>query len=475
MIKNLREELRPVWLIAGRELRDQVRDWRIILPVIGLTVFFPFLMNFTAKAALNFATKYGTPLIGERFVPFLLMVVGFFPITVSLVIALEAFVGEKERGTIEPLLTSPLKDWQLYLGKLTAAVSAPLVTAYLGITVYLLGLVANGVPLPDLNRLAQTIVLTSVQAVLMVSAAIVISTQATSVRAANLMSSFVVIPVAMLIQGESILLFWGTNQILWLAVIAVASLSALLVRVGVAHFQREVLLGREIDILNLRWMGITFWRAFRGEARNIFEWYRREVPATLRRQSISIWLTVLIGVGAAVAIYFWSVFLFRGMTGLVTPQDVTNALGAGLNPLKGQVSFWFIFGNNIRALFIIAVLGLVSFGTLGILAYVLNASLIGGVLGAFKTFGYSPLLLLLTGILPHGIFELPALILSTAAVLHVGVMIVTPEARKTLGETLIVGIADWAKINLGLVIPLLAIAAAIETWITPVLLLSTLK
>src|SRR5512137_2771290 len=146
MIERLREDLRPVWLIARRELRDQVRDWRIILPVIGLTVFFPFLMNFTAKAALNFASQYGAPLIGERFVPFLLMVVGFFPITVSLVIALEAFVGEKERGTIEPLLSSPLKDWQLLLGKMTAAACAPLATAYLGILVYLIGLYFQHVP-----------------------------------------------------------------------------------------------------------------------------------------------------------------------------------------------------------------------------------------------------------------------------------------------------------------------------------------
>jgi uncharacterized membrane protein SpoIIM required for sporulation len=432
-------------------------------------------MNFTAKAALNFATQYGTPIIGERFVPFLLMVVGFFPITISLVIALEAFVGEKERGTIEPLLASPLKDWQLYLGKLTAAVTAPLVTAYIGITVYLLGLVANHVPLPDINRLAQTIVLTSVQAVLMVSAAIVISTQATSVRAANLMSSFVVIPVALLIQGESILLFWGTNQILWLAVVAVASLSALLVRVGVAHFQREVLLGREIDVLNLRWMGVTFWRTFRGGAKNIFDWYRRVVPATLRKQKFSIWLTVLIGLAASVAIYLWFAAMSKGLVGLVKPEDITKALGTSLDPLEGRISFWYIFGNNIRAVFIIALLGLVSFGTLGMLAYIINASLIGGVLGIFKAFGFSPLLLLAAGILPHGIFELPALIISSAAVLHIGVMVVTPEVRKTLGETLIEGIADWAKINLGLVIPLLLIAAAIETWITPGLLLSVLK
>ncbi|MBI4731767.1 MAG: ABC transporter permease subunit [Chloroflexi bacterium] len=109
------EEFRIVWLVAWRELRDQLRDWRIIIPMVILTVVLPFLANAGAQAAINFTAKYDTPLIAERLVPFLMLVVGFFPITVSLVIALEAFVGEKERGTIEPLLVSPLKDWQIYM------------------------------------------------------------------------------------------------------------------------------------------------------------------------------------------------------------------------------------------------------------------------------------------------------------------------------------------------------------------------
>src|SRR5512140_1553500 len=140
MFKNLKGELGMVWLVAWRELRDQLRDWRIIFPMVLLTLLLPFLADLGALAALNFTTKYGAPLIAERLVPFLLMVVGYFPITISLVIALESFVGEKERGTIEPLLSSPLKDWQIFMGKLIAAVGAPLATAFLGILVDLVGL-----------------------------------------------------------------------------------------------------------------------------------------------------------------------------------------------------------------------------------------------------------------------------------------------------------------------------------------------
>jgi hypothetical protein len=103
----LLSQLRPAFIITQREVRDQLRDWRIIFPVIGLTIFFPFLMNFTAQQMLGFVRQYGATIIGERMVPFLLMIVGFFPISVSLVIALETFVGEKERSSIEPLLNSP--------------------------------------------------------------------------------------------------------------------------------------------------------------------------------------------------------------------------------------------------------------------------------------------------------------------------------------------------------------------------------
>jgi uncharacterized membrane protein SpoIIM required for sporulation len=475
MTERLRDQLRPVWLVAQRELRDQLRDWRILLPILALTIFFPFLMNFTARAAVDFATQYGTPLIGERFVPFLLMVVGFFPITVSLVIALEAFVGEKERGTIEPLLSSPLKDWQLFMGKLAAAAGAPLAMAYLGITVYLVGLHFNGVPLPDPNRLVQTILLTSVQAVLMVSGAILISTQATSVRAANLMSSFVVIPIALLIQGESVLMFWGNHQVLWLAVAAVAVLAALLVRVGLAHFQREALLGREIDVLNLRWMGRTFWRAFRGDAKSVFGWYRREVPRTLRRQRVSILLTLLMGVMAVAVSYWWAASNAAQLAGAAGPGEITQAFSVDMGLPGDVISFPVIFWHNVRAVLIIALLGLFSFGVLGALFYLVNMAVIGGVLGAFEAFGFSPLLLTVYGILPHGIFELPALILASAAILHFGVTLVTPNTRKTLGESMIASLADWAKVTLGVVLPLLAVAAAVETWITPVLLLSALK
>ena len=239
MLRLFRRNLGPVLVITRREVRDQFRDWRILLPILLLTLFFPALMNFTAERALRFVEDFGAAVIGERLIPFLLMIVGFFPVSVSLVIALESFVGEKERRSIEPLLSSPLSDGQLYMGKLLAAILTPLMASYLGITVYLVGIHRELGWVPDTVLLTQILLLTSVQALLMVSGAVVISSQTTSVRAANLLASFIIIPMALMIQGESVIMFWGRYKILWWVIAGLVVVSGLLVRAGVAHFSRE--------------------------------------------------------------------------------------------------------------------------------------------------------------------------------------------------------------------------------------------
>jgi uncharacterized membrane protein SpoIIM required for sporulation/ABC-type transport system involved in multi-copper enzyme maturation permease subunit len=477
MFNKLTEAFAPAWLVARRELRDQLRDWRIIFPMIVLTLVLPFLADLGASAAVSFTAQYGTPLIADRLVPFLLMVVGYFPITISLVIALESFVGEKERGTIEPLLVSPLRDWQLFTGKLIAGTVMPLFTSYLGITVYMIGLYIQHSPIPDLNRMFQTLTLTTVQAVLMVSGAILISTQATSVRAANLMASFIVIPMALLIQGEAIMLFWGNDQVLWLAVGGVIVITALLVRVGIAHFQREALLGREIDVLNLRWIGRTFWKGFKGEAKSLSDWFQIEVWKTVQKQAFTMFLVVVIGVMALIGGYFWVNANSAQFSGQYEAGSLSGVLasGIGMPSLEASLSFPLIWGHNLQAIIVIMLLGLFSFGVLGALAYLLNMGVVGAVLALIGILGGSPLQIGIFGILPHGIFEIPALILASAAILHIGITLVTPRPQRTLGEVLIESIADWAKIGFGLVLPLLTVAAVVETYITPVLLLSTFK
>jgi uncharacterized membrane protein SpoIIM required for sporulation/ABC-type transport system involved in multi-copper enzyme maturation permease subunit len=472
-------KFRLVWLVAGRELKDQFRDWRVLAPMIILVLCFPLLMNEFAKQTVEFLNQYDANLILDRFVPFSIMIIGFFPITISLVVALEAFVGEKERGTIEPILSAPLDNWQLYFGKLLVGVATPLFASYLSIALYLIMIVRQDLVMPSFMVMVQLFLLTTAHATLMVSAAIVISVQSTSVKAANLLASFIVIPVAILMQGEAVMLFWGNEQVLWLAIAGVMIISLLLIRVGIAHFQREYLLGREIDAINLGWIWRTFWKNFVDDAHSLGDWYKRVLGSAMRRIAPAILAVALIAGISLWMGYDWIVDNVSQVIAKATPERIEKFESGirsmpDLSNLEGSISAPFLFMNNTRAVAVIFLAGLVSFGVLGILLYMVNIGVIGGLFALFELLGMQPIPMFLAGVVPHGIFEIPALMIGSAVALYMGASIVTPQLGKSMGEVILELLADWVKIFLGVVVPLLAIAAVIEAYITPGLLLSVM-
>jgi uncharacterized membrane protein SpoIIM required for sporulation/ABC-type transport system involved in multi-copper enzyme maturation permease subunit len=465
------DEFRRALIITQREIRDQLRDWRIVTPVVILTVFFPFLANFTTRQILSFVGKYGATLLADRFIPFLLMIVGFFPISISLVIALESFAGETERRSIEPLLSSPLTDSQLYLGKLLASLATPLIASFLGMTVYLFAIYRTSGWHADPMFLLLVFTLTTVQAVVMVSGAVVISTQSTSVRAANLLASFIIIPVSLMIQVEAVMMLWANYQVLWWAVLAQVVLSAMLMRMGIAHLNREELLGHELDTLNLRWMWSIFRQQFTGGTQSLSDWYRHEIPNTLRRMLIPIACMVIL---LAAAIYIGSsqakhVGLSPNVFGLDRLKLIdTQILGQfrklGFFTAGNVITIWW---HNLRAMVIGAVLGIFTLGVAGALILMLPLVIIGFASGAASLTGINGLIALAAFTLPHGILEIPAIILSGAAILQAGAKLVTPSQRLSMSEGMVSALADWAKVTVALVIPLFLGSAFLEVFVSP--------
>lgn len=454
-------------IITRREVRDQMRDWRIIVPIVLLTLFFPVLMNFTAGQAVAFVQKYDADIIGERLIPFLLMIVGFFPISVSLVIALESFVGEKERFSLEPLLSSPLTDAQLYVGKTLAAMLPPLLASYLGIGVYLTGLALTIQWYPNPLLLGQILALTTIQALVMVSGAVVISAQTTSVRAANLLASFIVVPMALLVQGESLIMFWGQYDVLWWIILAEVFICLTLVRMGVRLFNREELLGRDIDEINLKAAWQTFQAAFVGPrpVRNVFEWYWFEVGATLRRLGVP--MLFMVGVLATgIGLGYSQSANYPLPTELLNLERVTIGYDPNLPKLVTWESAAWILFINLRALALATLVGMFSFGVLSAVLLMLPLALAGYFSGQFAVLGITPLQFFAVFILPHGVFEIPAAIIMGAVVLRLGASVIAPPPGQTLGAGWLAALADWAKISLAVVTPLLIIAALVEVFVT---------
>jgi ABC-type Na+ efflux pump permease subunit len=216
------EALRNALIVTRREVRDSFRDWRIMAPIFILTLVFPLLANgMTGLFTRFFESAGATPLL-NNFLPLLPMIVGFFPVSISLVIALETFVGEKERRSLEPLLSTPLTNSELYIGKTLAAMIPPLMASYLGIGIYLGGLIFGTQQWrPEPELILQILCLTTTQALVMVTGAVVVSSQTTSTRASNLLASAIIIPISMLVMLESYIMVTNNRYVLWYIVVGV--------------------------------------------------------------------------------------------------------------------------------------------------------------------------------------------------------------------------------------------------------------
>nr|MBN1229912.1 stage II sporulation protein M [Anaerolineae bacterium] len=472
LMKRFQWNMSRALIITRREVIDMFRDWRILAPIILLTLIFPTIANWGAGRMVSWVEQYGAEIVAERLIPFLLMVVGFFPISFSLIIALESFVGEKERRSLEPLLSTPLTNIQLYIGKVLSSTVPPLMGSLLGITVYLVGVYFNVNWRPPVVLLIQILLLTIVQAVVMVAGAVVVSSQVTSVRAANLLASFIIIPMAFLIQAEAMIMFWAQYDVLWLILLGLAVIGVALVRMGVRNFNREELLGREIDELNL-YSGIQkLWqlvlaRRTGSHRRDAWRWYRDEVLVVLWRVR---WAFLLIVV-ALIAAYFIGdhyASVFAIPSDIFILDDWYERFSSILveTGLHGASGILLVIGQNLRVLAVASILATFSLGILAVLILMIPVALVAYLVAQMIAAGMDPMILW-SAIMPHSIFEITAAALAGAVALRLGACVLSPPPGGTLSEGWMLALADAIRVWVTLILPMLVLAAFVEILITP--------
>ena len=128
----------------------------------------------------------------------------------------------------------------------------------------------------------------------------------------------------------------------------------------------------------------------------------------------------------------------------------------------GSFSALALFGNNLRAMVLSTLYGFIPFLYLPALSMGVNAILLGMVASSVS----GRWLLLAAGILPHGIFELPALCLSLAAGLCLcqNINRYIRKNEKGIMKPLLLNILRVTGL---VVIPLLVVAAIMESYVTP--------
>ena len=162
--------------------------------------------------------------------------------------------------------------------------------------------------------------------------------------------------------------------------------------------------------------------------------------------------------------------------GMVRPSIASGAIqyfanmikDAGLVDDKGAFSALGIFGNNIRAFVVTACYGFIPFVFLPVVSLALNGAILG-LFAAFYVNNGQSLLVYLAGILPHGVFELPALVLAMGCGLYL-CRVITDYVRFNRKGTVKAALANIARVLVLNVLPLTAVAAVIEANVTPLIL-----
>ncbi len=145
-------------------------------------------------------------------------------------------------------------------------------------------------------------------------------------------------------------------------------------------------------------------------------------------------------------------------------QEMAQMVFEG-SPFRGAL---ILFANNVLASLQVMLLG-IALGVPSLLGLLANGALLGYIMKSLTLEGIPLLPFIFLGMLPHGIFELPAFFLSAALGLKMGFHLVFPLPHKKRGESLKYILKEYWTL-LPLVLYLLALAAIIEVLVSPALL-----
>jgi ABC-2 type transport system permease protein len=172
------------------------------------------------------------------------------PLVIPSAIAAYAIVGEKTRRTLEPLLATPVRTWELLLGKMLASLIPAIAITWLAGGIFIAGMwrvslsarVFAAVVSP--GWLLILLLCTPMLALITVASMVVISSRVNDPRTAQQVSAFVVIPFMAVFFGQlSGLLVLSPGLVLG-AGVALALIAALSVWLVTRLFQREAILTR---------------------------------------------------------------------------------------------------------------------------------------------------------------------------------------------------------------------------------------
>ncbi len=171
------------------------------------------------------------------------------PVIIPASIASYSIVGEKTARSLEPILATPITVLELVTAKAIAAIIPAIVVTWIAFGAYVIGawfMVTETIfgYLVAPMWLIAVFIVGPLLALMAVSAAIMISSRVSDPRVAEQLSAIVVLPLLMLIIGQSVGFILIDRRVIVLMGVVVAVLDAGLLYLSVRVFQRETILTR---------------------------------------------------------------------------------------------------------------------------------------------------------------------------------------------------------------------------------------
>lgn len=202
----------------------------------------PLPPEFSALSPLELAQA----IVGRQFTTLFLLL----PVFIPSVLASYAIVGEKRERTLEPVLATPVRTWELLLGKMLAALLPALAVTIASATIFVVGILAFAVS----DRVRELIVTpgwiiavlvdTPLLALIGVALIVVLSSRVNDPRTAQQISAVLVVPVLALLFGQLAgVIVLGPALALGIGMV-LAIIAAGALWMATRLFQREVILTR---------------------------------------------------------------------------------------------------------------------------------------------------------------------------------------------------------------------------------------
>jgi ABC-2 type transport system permease protein len=197
-------------------------------------------------AAMPQAKSLGILFAGYLFAPMFLLI----PLMMATIIGTNAFVGEKERRTLEALLYSPATDNELFLGKVLAALLPAVAICWASFGVYAVIVNAAGWHLmgriwfPTPAWWPLMVWVAPAIATLGLGVAVLVSAKAKTFMEANQLSGVVVLPFIGLMAGQMTGVLFLSPAVAFLLGLAIWGLNAAIILVAIRTFARSELITR---------------------------------------------------------------------------------------------------------------------------------------------------------------------------------------------------------------------------------------